>query len=89
MPRGGSTATFTPEDFVLVWQKAKSLEDVSDALGQSLSTVRNRASRYRIKGVPLKVLTSHFVSKPSKLGTPVVVDWGALASLARSLSPGA
>ena len=62
----------TPHEFVKIWQESRIAEQVSERTGLPLKTVRARASYYRSKGVPLKILPK--------------IDWARLADLAREFS---
>tara|TARA_R100000008_G_scaffold67928_1_gene45058 strand:+ start:4918 stop:5139 length:222 start_codon:yes stop_codon:yes gene_type:complete len=67
----------SPKQFIEVWQRAKSLEEVAKRTGMLLSACSARASHYRLKGVNLK----RFSRRPT-------TDWEKLAALADSLSEG-
>lgn len=63
-----------PEDFVIAWQGAVTIDEVADKLGMTRMSVRQRAYSYRRKGVPLKSMRS----------SARKVDWDALRDLAYS-----
>ena len=78
------TSTVTPEAFVIAWQTSPNVATVAARVGLKAAQVKQRAKDYRNMGVPLKLFG------PSRLGAggrPVVIDWPALALLARTLAP--
>lgn len=62
----------SPEEFVELWQNAKSEVEVAEKLGVTRQAVNQRAYIFRKHGVPLR----KFQAKPK-------VDWKALAKLAK------
>lgn len=60
------------EEFIRVWQRAETFQEVLDKTGLKRTTASERASRYRRNGVPLK---SFHRSRPPK--------WDELADYAR------
>jgi hypothetical protein len=58
-----------PQDFVLIWERSESVEEVAEATGMNPNAVRTRAYFYRKKGVNLKV----FEPKP-RGKAPLPVD---------------
>ncbi len=69
----------SPEEFVRIWQGAKSIADAAKKAGLSTGSAVGRAVIYRKKGIPLK--------KFPRGGHGYTIDYAALAILARSLSP--
>lgn len=56
----------SPEDFVTIWQRAKTFEEVVQLTGASRHAVRERARSYREHGVKLKDL----LPNPKGAGRP-------------------
>ncbi len=69
----------SPEEFIRIWQGAKNIADAAKKAGLSTGSAIGRAMIYRKKGIPLK--------KFPRGRTGYVLDYAALAALARSLSP--
>lgn len=66
----------TKPEFVTVWQKATTLEEVVKKTGLAVVTVRKYAYRMRRQGVPLKALPGE---------GKATLNWADLAKLARGL----
>jgi hypothetical protein len=72
----GRPTDISPEDFVRIWQTARTRQEASEKTGLSPSSASARASYYRSqKGIPLRRFTR---------GTSGI-DWSSLVALARSL----
>ncbi len=69
--------SLTAEDFVRLWQRAQTLDEVSERSGLSKGACSCRANNYREHGVPLKRFHAAVV-RP---------DYHALAKLAQELAP--
>jgi len=67
----------SPKQFIEVWQRAKSVKEVSEKTGMKVSAASARAWHYRLKGVNLK----RFRGRQK-------ADWAALKILADSLVEG-
>lgn len=65
------------EEFVEIWQKAKSLSEVCSKTGLATASASVKASNLRAAGVPLKVF-----AVGSRVG-PKTVDVNGLKSLAK------
>ena len=72
------TREVTPEQFVKIWQTAKSLGDVSQELGINNRNATGRAAHYRKHGVLLKKFKG-LRGRPS-------TDWAALSQYAAKLA---
>ena len=66
----------SPEEFILIWQSAKDVNEVAKKCGATAAVVSTKACNYRKKGVPLK--------RFNPPGRPAF-DWEALAEFAESL----
>lgn len=67
----------TAVDFVTIWQKSPTLDEVCEKTGMSRITACARATRYRKAGIPLK--------KQTRQHRPTL-DVDGLASLAKKLA---
>jgi len=69
-----TSAAWSPEQFVQIWHRGGSLEEVVDKTGLAKSTVAARGYKFRKAGVPSR-----------KLGrTRAELDYGALKKAAES-----
>jgi hypothetical protein len=68
----------TGEEFVLVWQSSKSVSEVAKRTGMTVKAASVRASNYRKKKVPLKLMNGDRAMPHN--------DWEKLAKLARKLA---
>lgn len=48
--------TLPPEEFVIVWNKSRSLDEFLQRTGMSRFTARNRVARFRKMGVKMKFM---------------------------------
>lgn len=64
-----------PEDFIRIWQESKRVREVSEKTGLTMHSVKDKARRFRRKGIPLKEM----VPRMKKL------DYEGLIKLAKSL----
>ena len=67
----------TAVDFVTIWQKSPTLDEVCEKTGMSRITACARAARYRKIGIPLK--------KQPRQGRPTI-DVDSLSALAKKLT---
>jgi hypothetical protein len=71
--RWHTTQKVSPEEFVRIWQESDTIDQVAARTGYRRNAAKQRASNYRVRGVPLKQMP---------LGHPPL-DYAALAALAR------
>lgn len=67
-------ARLAPEEFIRIWQQARSLSEVAEKVGKPRSVCYSRARYYRSHGVPLQPLSKR------------IDAWPKLIALAESLS---
>ena len=67
------------EDFIRIWQAAKTLDEVAEKAGITRRSATFRACKYRARGIPLK-----YMDHPDTLND---VDIERLAALSKELAP--